>query len=116
MMPFCWLKRPLDRFLSWRHADDPRHVAAKVAHQCLGEMVSRIEADGKPWSDAQIRGYLRAMAAPRIDAALEERERHGFSARMADEVRAMALELLEQFVVQKVKYQLATVSRKSAAA
>jgi hypothetical protein len=79
-------------------------------------MVRRVEADRKPWSDAQIRGYLRATAAPKIDAALAEPARNNLSAALTEQVRTMALELLEQFVVQKVRYQPAIVSRKSAAA
>jgi hypothetical protein len=116
MTPFCLVKRIRDRFVFWRHADDPRHIAAKVAHQCLGEIVRRIGADGESWSDAQIRGYLRAIAAPRIDVALEERGRNRLSAGLTEQARATALELLEQFVVQKVNYEPAIVLRKSAAA
>jgi hypothetical protein len=117
MTSFFSFKRARDLLMSWRHAEDSRQIAAKIAHQCLDRAMHRLWRGDDSLSDSQLRGYLRATAAPWIDLAIEERSKQrtltgGFAA----QVRTLAFELLEQYVVQTVKPQPMTISRKSAAA
>ncbi|MCC6125498.1 MAG: hypothetical protein IT426_11080 [Pirellulales bacterium] len=98
---------------AWKHLrrlfifGDPavncRPIAAKAAQLCFDKIGNRLNRSCVRGTSAQLRGYLRAIATPWIDLAIEEviiqnHRTGGF----ASQVRSLALDILEQLVVQKL--------------
>jgi hypothetical protein len=104
-------------FVARNHAEDSQQIADKIASQCLGEIVDRIDQAGEPWSAVQIRGYLRAMALPRIEAALEANlVKHKRLRGDTTDLQTVTLDKLEHMVVEKLKKPAIRLSTGSAAA
>jgi hypothetical protein len=103
-MPFPQPWKKLRRlFISGEFVVNCRPIAEKTANLCMDMIENRLNRDCVRWTSAQLRGYLRAVATPWIDLAIEEviiqnRQTSGFSAR----VRSLALDILEQLVIQKL--------------
>lgn len=104
-------------WISHSNTDDSRRIAGKIAQQCLGKVVERIDPSNGRLSEGEIRGYLRAVATSSIDESLEKiSAERPLSKGYAANVRAVAFDILEQMVVEKLRNPSHVLSAKSAAA
>jgi hypothetical protein len=97
----------LRRFFIFRNTDETySQVAIEAAHRCLENVVKRLNRNGNSWSEAQLHGYLRAVAVPSIDSALVEISPQSHqTAKIHAKVKGLALDTLEQLVIEKLKKQ-----------
>jgi len=113
---FIW--KQLRRHLVTRNrAEDSRLIAEKAAHRSLDYVLEILAGGCAAWSDSQLRGYLRATAAPRIDLELAALlPYHLRTGGFGSQVRSTSLDILQELVIQKLKNRQASHSAETAAA
>jgi hypothetical protein len=108
----------LRRFFSFRNPTETcSQIAVETAHRCLDNVVQRMNRDCGSWSEAQLHGYLRAVAVPCIDSALKEISPQYYqTVNVQAKVKGLAFDTLKQLVIEKLKKQRFAHSAGAAAA